>query len=88
VGAADIAAWAEANGLDAVVWTALPPKFAGVDRKAPESAQAAVDYLKGLDADTSAKAREYVEEAPAQIRTSFRAFFEEQLGWRAKRGPS
>lgn len=83
LGAADIAAWAQGKALDAVVWTALPPKFAGVDRKAPDSAQAAVDYLRGLDAAAAAKAREYVQEAPSQIRTAFRAAFEEQLGWRA-----
>lgn len=82
VGADEIATWAQKKGLDAVVWTALPPKFAGEDRKAPESAQAAVDYLKALDDETIAKAREYVERAPVQVVTAFRAVFEEQLGWR------
>jgi len=82
VGAVDIAGWAESKALDAVVWTALPPKFAGEDRKAPDSGQAAVDYLLGLDAESFAKAREYVEKAPAQVRTAFRSAFEERLGWR------
>jgi len=83
LGAADIGAWAQSKDLDAVVWTALPPKFAGVDWNAPESPQAAVEYLKTLDAETTAKAREYVQKAPSQIRTAFRTAFEEQLGWRA-----
>lgn len=83
VGAADIASWAQSKTLDAVVWTALPPRFAGVDRRAPESAQAAVEYLKGLEPEASTKAREYVEKAPAQVRTAFRTAFEEHLGWRA-----
>ncbi len=82
VGAVEIAKWAEDKELDAVVWTALPPKFADTDGSAPKSADAAVAYLKGLDADTTVKAREYVERAPAQIRTAFRAVFEERLGWR------
>lgn len=82
VGAVEVAKWAEARGLDAVVWTALPPKFANVDGQAPPSPDAAVAYLRELGADAAAKAREYVERAPAQIRTEFRAAFEEQLGWR------
>jgi hypothetical protein len=82
VGAADVAAWAQSKALDAVVWTALPPKFAGVDRRAPESVQAAVDYLIGLDVESTAKAREYVEKAPAQVQTAFRSAFEKRLGWR------
>lgn len=83
VGAGEIAKWAEDKGLDAVVWTALPPKFANADGKAPGSADAAVAYLRGLDAETSTKAREYIEQAPPQIRTAYRTAFEEQLGWRA-----
>ena len=82
VGVAEIATWAQGKGLDAVVWTALPPKFANTDGQAPHSPDAAVAYLKGLDADAAAKAREYVQRAPAQIRTRFRTVFEVQLGWR------
>jgi hypothetical protein len=81
VGADEIAQWAQEKGLDAVVWTALPPKFDGVDRRAPASAAQAVAYLQGLDSDRQAKAREYVEQAPPQIRTEFRSAFEEHLGW-------
>ncbi len=81
VGAVEIAKWAEAKGLGAVVWTALPPKFGNADGKAPESAQSAVAYLQRLDAEVGTKAREYVVRAPAQVRTAFRVAFEEELGW-------
>jgi hypothetical protein len=81
VGADLIAAWAQEKGLDAVVWTALRPKFQG-QSVAPESAEAAVAYLQGLGPEATAAAREYVATAPACVRTPFRAAFEEQLGWR------
>lgn len=81
VGADAIANWALERKLDAVVWTALPPKFRGQDGQAPESAEAAIEYLRGLDEVASAKAREYVVRAPAQIQTKYRRAFEDQLGW-------
>lgn len=84
VGAVEVAAWAKAKGLDAVVWTALQPKFGSVTGKAPESAEVAVDYLRRLSSEAAAAAREYVERAPAQVRTAFRDAFEEQLGWTAR----
>lgn len=65
VGAEAIAIWAVDRKLDAVVWTALPPKFRGQDNHGPGSADAAVQYLRGLDKAASAKAREYVVRAPA-----------------------
>lgn len=80
VGADLIAAWAEEKRLDAVVWTALRPKFRG-QNMAPESAEAAIAYLQGLGPEASAAAREYVTTAPACVRTPFRAAFEEHLGW-------
>lgn len=81
VGGTEVASWAKAKGLDAVVWTALKPKFGNVSGKGPESAEAAVEYLKQLSPEAAAAAREYVERCPAQVRTPFRVAFEEQLGW-------
>lgn len=83
VGAELVAAWALANKFDAVVWTALPPKFHDVRGLAPETAEVAVEYLKKLDPRARELAREYVERAPAQIRTQFREAFELHLGWSA-----
>jgi hypothetical protein len=81
VGAERIADWAQAQGIDAVVWTALKPKFDGVFGQPPQSADAAVSYLRQLDGQTLDKAREYVMRAPVDMRTAFRAAFEAQLGW-------
>jgi len=81
VGSKAIAIWAADRKLDAVVWTALPPRFQGHDGQGPGSADAAVQYLRGLDEVASAKAREYVVRAPEQIRTPYRRAFEQQLGW-------
>ena len=83
-GADAIAAWCAARGFDAVVWTALKPKFEGVSGNAPATAEAALTYLKQLDAGRMAKAQEYVERAPAQVQTAFRAVFEQELGWHAR----
>jgi hypothetical protein len=67
-----------------VVWTALKPRFEGIEGHAPESAEAALTYLKQLDARRMAKAQEYIERAPLQAKTNFRALFEQELGWCAK----
>lgn len=84
VGAAEVTAWAKAKGLDAVVWTALPPKFRNKTGGAPASAGVAIEYLRQLGPEAAVAAREYVERAPAQVRTPFRSAFEEQLGWTAR----
>lgn len=83
VGAAAIPAWAKAAGMDAVVWTALKPRFGGVDGQAPVATSHALDYIHSLDDNARARAREYVLRTPAQIRTRFRAAFETELGWHA-----
>lgn len=76
-----IAAWASAKNLDAVVWTALEPKFENTKGRIP-SADEVVTYLRGLVRDrTSACAEEYIRRAPRQIRTPYRAVIEEALGW-------
>lgn len=83
-GAERIARWAQERSLQAVVWTALPPKFGGAEGKAPASAEASVAYLLRLEARAQAKAREYVERAAPQVRTPFRQAFEQELGWLAR----
>lgn len=84
VGAERIARWAEERGLRAVVWTALRPKFNGTDGDAPASGEASVAYLRTLEARAQARAREYVERTPTQVRTPFRLTFEQELGWLAR----
>jgi len=81
VGAPAIAEWAAASGFDAVVWTALRPKFQGVIDQVPADAEAVLAYLRELDGETLARAREYVCTAPADVRTSYRIAMEKELGW-------
>lgn len=71
--------WAEARGLDAVVWTALAPKFGGEDRS--PSADEVIAYLRGLLGTVRDYARQYVERAPRQIDTAYRLQIEAALGW-------
>lgn len=78
---AGIGRWAAANGLDAVVWTALPPRTGGLNRRMP-SADEALDYLRKLDPDRQAHARDYIRRTPVAITTAYRRLFEETFNWR------
>lgn len=71
--------WAEANGLDAVVWTALAPRF-GITDKSP-SAEKVIEYLRGLHGPKRERAKQYIECAPRQIDTNYRRQIEAVLGW-------
>jgi hypothetical protein len=76
IGSADIAQWGKERGFDAVIWTALGPKFNAIDGVGPKDADAAAAYVAGLNADQHARASEYVRRAPDQVRTGFRAALE------------
>lgn len=75
-----ISRWAEAKGLSGVVWTALPPKFQGVDGRAPTLEEACI-HLASLKGPARERAEKYVRRAPIQIRTPYREAIEEALGW-------
>ena len=79
--AQDIGSWAQERSLDAVVWTALPARFGGIDGRMA-SAEEAISYLANLEGEKRQMAEEYVRKAPAQIRTPYRRLIEEKLGWR------
>lgn len=79
IGSAEIARWGKEGGFDAVIWTALGPKFDGVDGVGPKDAHAAAAYLVGLEADQQGRASEYIRRAPDQVRTGFRAALEAGL---------
>lgn len=81
IGAECIATWATEKQIDAVIWTALKPKFDGVNGIGPASSQEAVTYLRELEGEAALRAEEYVRRAPNQVRTTYRAAIESQLGW-------
>ncbi|MEW8255015.1 MAG: hypothetical protein AB2747_11720 [Candidatus Thiodiazotropha taylori] len=73
--------WAIDVGVDAVIWTALGPKFSGYNGRVP-SIEEAVDYLGKLSGAEFKNARRYVCNAPLQIDTAYRRRFEQELGWK------
>jgi|SRR6185312_15092784 len=75
----ELPAWADANGLDAVVWTALGPRFGKTD-KSP-SAEKVIEYLRGLRGLIRESAKQYIESAPRQIDTDYRRQIKAALGW-------
>ena len=79
-GIADLGEWALARGIDAVVWTALPPKFEKMNHRLP-SAEEVLDHLRSLSATTRGKAERYVRRTPRQIDTAYRRRIEVELGW-------
>lgn len=81
-----IGEWAARQGLDAVVWTALPPRFNGEDGRAP-TIDEAVQYLRALPYEQKRHAERYVRLAPAQVDTPFRRRFETEFGWQAVETP-
>ena len=77
-------AWAEAHELDAVVWTALGPRFGKKDRS--PSGDEVIAYLGGLRGLVRDHAKQYVERAPQQIDTDYRRQIEAVLGWSCSDG--
>jgi hypothetical protein len=78
----DLPRWAEALGLEAVIWTALGPKFSGKD--VSPSADEVITYLQGLTRVWREHAKRYIECAPRQIDTEYRRRIEAALGWSPK----
>lgn len=76
----DLPLWAEKHEVDGIVWTALQPRFNGVNGKSPTIVQV-VRYLEGLTGETRRIAEEYIRRTPAQIDTEFRRAIESALGW-------
>ncbi|MDO7896938.1 hypothetical protein [Pseudomonas citrulli] len=75
-----IAEWARARQLDAVIWTALPPRFNGMEGQVP-SADEAIAYLANLTGEARDHAREYIRMTPEQIDTPYRRELVRRLGW-------
>jgi hypothetical protein len=75
-----IGEWTECMALDAVIWTALPPKFDGKDGKKP-SADEVISHLSSLEHEKRKRAEEYVRMTPRQIDTDYRRQIEAVLHW-------
>ncbi len=78
----DLPRWSEDRGLDAVVWTALGPKFDKQERS--PSIDEVITYLRKLSGTARDHAKEYIERAPRQIHTDYRRQIEAALGWSCK----
>jgi hypothetical protein len=75
-----LAEWASARQLDAVIWTALPPRFEDVEGLIP-SVEDALYYLRSLTGDVLNHARSYVRQVPIQIDTPYRREIARKMGW-------
>lgn len=75
-----IAEWGGGLGLDAVVWTALPPGMHDAPGIVPHTDQI-ITHLQGLDPAASLRAEEYVRRAPIQVDTPVRRSLEVRFGW-------
>ncbi|QGZ37866.1 hypothetical protein IP92_03059 [Pseudoduganella flava] len=81
---ATVAAWLRARSIDAAVWTALPPKFDGVDGRVPSGAEV-LAFLAGLEGETRQAAEHYIRRTPPHVDTRYRRLIEACLGWRPLR---
>jgi hypothetical protein len=79
-----LASWAEARGVEAVIWTALGPKFEGKDKGQSPSAEEVIAHLRKLTGPQRDHAKQYIERAPRQIDTEYRRQIEAALGWSYK----
>jgi len=75
----ELPAWAESNGIEHVIWTALEPKFAG--KAVIPTKEQVVEHLGNLVGPERDNAEQYVRRTPAQIDTVFRRSIEATLGW-------
>lgn len=80
---ANVPTWAEVKGVDAVIWTALGPRFS--KEEISPAVDQVIEYLRGLTGRKRDLAREYIECAPRQIDTEYRRRIEAALGWTFRR---
>ena len=72
--------WALARKLDAVIWTALPPRFKEENGTVPEETDV-VNCLRKLRGAIRDEAERYIRQAPRQIDTAYRRRIEAEFGW-------
>lgn len=74
-----ITEWTVSVSVDAVVWTALGPKFDDEERR--PSNYEVTSYLSRLSGAVRDRAEKYIRKAPPQIQTDYRRSFQNELGW-------
>lgn len=72
--------WAIQKELDAVIWTALPPKFEDQIGKVP-LVEDVISFLCKLEHGERGYAEEYIRNAPLQIDTNYRRRIEKEFHW-------
>ena len=77
----DIAQWAQAKRLDAVVWANLEIGLKG-NRGTVPPIEAVLAHLRGLPHAQAIAAERYIRKAPRQIDTDYRRRIAEELDWR------
>lgn len=76
-----IGRWASSLGLDAVVWTNLPPMFQ--HELSMPTVEEVLTFLQTLPEEAQKRAEAYIRKAPRQIDTAYRRRIEEELNWTA-----
>jgi hypothetical protein len=79
-----VAAWLRAKGIDAAIWTAIPPKFDGENGRVP-TADEVVAWLGSCTGEQRDAAEDYIRRTPAHIDTPYRRIIAARLGWRSLR---
>lgn len=74
--------WAIQKNLEAVIWTALPPKFDKIEGKVP-TVEEILSFLKlkNLPYEKRKFAEEYIRKAPLQIDTDYRRKIDNEFNW-------
>jgi hypothetical protein len=79
--AAMMANWCAETGARGAVWTDLPRNFEA-ETGAPFSVAAGLSYLRGLNGESAAEARRYINGAPAETVTPLRTRLAQEAWWR------
>jgi hypothetical protein len=78
--AGPLADWAAEKKLDAVIWTALPPRIHGLEGRIP-CVKDVLDYLRTLEGEKRQHAQDYLSRVPAEFETPYRQAIRTHLGW-------
>lgn len=82
---ASLPAWAQAHGIDAVIWTALGPQYTKKGETKPTKERPSIEWVLSYLQDLTGPTRDVVEQyfrcAPQQIDTQYRRRVEAALGW-------